>query len=142
MMLLKADKRSEAGELPSARDLEVMAKYNEQLMKAGVLLDGGGLQSSSKGTKVTFVDGRVQVTDGPFAETKELIAGYWMIQVTSKEEAIEWAKRVPFQHLPGSGRAPEIEVRQMFENTDFPDIPPAIVEMEESFRARRAGKEK
>lgn len=142
MMLLKADKRSEAGELPSARDLEVMAEYNEQLMKAGVLLDGGGLQSSSKGAKVTFVDDRVQVTDGPFAETKELIAGYWMIQVTSKEEAIEWAKRVPFQHLPGSGRAPEIEVRQMFENTDFPDIPPAIVEMEESFRAGRAGKEK
>jgi len=142
MMLLKADKRSEAGELPSARDLEVMAKYNEQLMKAGVLLDGGGLQPSSKGAKVAFLDGRVQVTDGPFAETKELIAGYWMIQVTSKEEAIEWAKRVPFQHLPGSGRAPEIEVRQMFENTDFPDIPPAIVEMEESFRARRAGKEK
>jgi len=79
------------------------------------------------------------VTDGPFAETKELIAGYWMIQVKSKEEAIEWAKRAPFGQLPSSGRTPEIELRQMFEIEDFADVPPAVAEMDESFKARRGG---
>ena len=139
MMLLKADRTTEAGVLPTAKDLEVMGKYNEELVKAGVLLDGAGLQPSSKGAKVTFQNGKPQVTDGPFAETKELIAGYWMIQVKSKEEAIEWAKRVPFDCLPGTGRAPEIELRQMFEITDFPDVPPAVAELEESFKSSRAG---
>ena len=100
MMLLKADKRTEAGVLPSAKDLAVMGKFNEELIKAGVLLDGAGLQPSSKGARVTFEGGKPRVTDGPFAETKELIAGYWMIQVKSKEEAIEWARRVPFEHIP------------------------------------------
>ncbi len=142
MMLLKADKTTEAGVLPTRQDLEVMGKYNEELVKAGVLLDAAGLQSSSKGAKVTFVNGKPQVTDGPFAETKELIAGYWMIQVKSKEEAIEWAKRVPCDHLPGNGRAPEIELRQMFELTDFPDLPHAVVEVEEKFAAGRSGQEK
>ena len=137
MMLLKADKRTEAGVLPSRRDLEVMGKYNEELVKAGVLLDGAGLQPSSKGAKVTFPNGKAQVTDGPFAETKELLAGYWMIQVRSKEEAIEWAKRVPVDCLPGDGRPPEIELRQVFEVTDFPDVPPGVAEMEESFNAGR-----
>jgi len=134
MMLLKADKTTEAGVLPTQKDLEVMGKYNEQLVKAGALLDAAGLQPSSKGAKVTFQNGKVQVTDGPFAETKELIAGYWMIKVKSKEEAIEWAKRVPFDRLPGNGRAPEIELRQMFEITDFPDVPPEVAEMEKSFK--------
>jgi len=139
MMLLKADKTTEAGVLPTREDLEIMGKYNGELVKAGVLLDGAGLQPSSKGAKVTFQNGKAQVTDGPFAETKELIAGYWMIQVKSKEEAIEWAKRAPFGQLPSSGRAPEIELRQMFEIEDFADVPPAVAEMDKSFKARRDG---
>jgi hypothetical protein len=139
MMLLKADKTTEAGTLPTQKDLEVMGKYNEQLMKAGALLDAAGLQPSSKGAKVTFQGGKPQVTDGPFTETKELIAGYWMIQVKSKQEAIDWAKRVPFDHLPSNGRAPEIELRQMFEITDFPDVPPDVAEMEQRFTAARSG---
>jgi hypothetical protein len=142
MMLLKADRTTEAGVLPTRKDLEVMGKYNEELLKAGVLLDGAGLQPSSKGAKVTFQGGKPQVTDGPFAETKELIAGYWMIQVKSKEEAIAWAKRVPFDHLPSNGRAPEIELRQMFEITDFPDVPPAVAELEGSLNAGRPGHKK
>ena len=139
MMLLKADKTTEAGVLPTREDLEIMGKYNGELVKAGVLLDGAGLQPSSKGAKVTFQNGKAQVTDGPFAETKELIAGYWMIQVKSKEEAIEWAKRAPFGQLPSSGRAPEIELRQMFEIEDFADVPPAVAEMDKSFKAGRGG---
>jgi hypothetical protein len=142
MMLLKADKRTEAGELPSRQDLEVMGKYNEELVKAGVLLDGAGLQPSSKGAKVTFPGGKPQVTDGPFPETKELIAGYWMIQVKSKEEAIAWAKRVPFDRIPNAGRVAEIELRQMFELSDFADVPPEVAELEKSFKAGRAAKEK
>jgi len=137
MMMVKADKTSEAGVLPTQKDLEVMGKYNEELVKAGVLLDAAGLQPSSKGAKVTFQDGKPQVTDGPFVETKELIAGYWMIQVKSKEEAITWAKRVPFDRLPRSGRAPEIELRQMFEITDFPDVPPDVAKLEETFQSGR-----
>lgn len=140
MMLLKADKTTEAGVLPTRADLEVMGKFNEELIKAGVLLDGAGLQPSSKGAKVTFQNGKAVVTDGPFAETKDLIAGYWMIQVKSREEAVEWAKRVPVAQLPGHGRTPEIEVRQMFEVTDFPDVPDEIVEMEQKFMsAKRMG---
>ncbi len=137
MMLLKADKRTEAGTLPTREDLEAMGRYNEALVKAGVLLDGAGLQPSSKGAKVTFQNGKAQVTDGPFAETKELIAGYWMIKVNSKEEAIEWAKQVPVAQLPGNERAPEIELRQMFEITDFPDVPANVAEMDASFNASR-----
>ena len=139
MMLVKADKTTDAGVLPTQKDLEVMGKYNEELVKAGVLLDAAGLQPSSKGAKVTFQGGKPQVTDGPFVETKELIAGYWLIQVKSKEEAIAWAKRVPFDRLPSSGRAPEIELRQMFEITDFPDVPPDVAKLEETFQSGRAG---
>ena len=142
MMLLKADKKTEAGELPSREDLEVMGKYNEELVKAGVLLDGAGLHPSSKGAKVTFAGGKAQVTDGPFAETKELIAGYWMIQVKSKEEAIAWAKRVPFDRIPHEGRVAEIELRQMFELEDFADVPPSVAELEKSFKSSRAGQER
>ena len=139
LMFVKADKTSEAGVLPTQKDLEVMGKYNEELVKAGVLLDAAGLQPSSKGARVAFQNGKLQVTDGPFVETKELIAGYWMIQVKSKQEAIEWAKRVPFDRLPSDGRTPEIEIRQMFEVTDFPDAPPEVVELEQSFKSGRAG---
>ncbi len=142
MMLLKADKITEAGVLPTHKDLEDMGKYNEELVKAGVLIDGAGLQPSSKGARVTFPGGKPQVTDGPFAETKELLAGYWIIQVKSKEEAIEWARRVPLGPLPGSDRVPEIELRQMFELEDFPDVPPAVAEMEQSFKSGRQGRDK
>jgi hypothetical protein len=142
MMLLKADKTTEAGVLPTGKDLEVMGRYNEELVKAGVLLDAAGLQPSSKGARVTFQGGKAQVTDGPFAETKELLAGYWMIQVNSKEEAIDWARRVPFEQLPSNGRVAEIELRQVFEITDFPNVPAAVAELEESFKAGRAGQEK
>jgi hypothetical protein len=142
MMLLKADRTTEAGVLPTQKDLEAMGKYNEELVKAGALLDAAGLQPSSKGAKVTFQNGKPQVTDGPFVETKELIAGYWMIQVKSKEEAIAWAKRVPFDRLPSNGRAPEIELRQMFELSDFPDVPPEVAKLEESLKASRTSQEK
>jgi hypothetical protein len=134
MMLLKADKTTEAGVLPTGKELTAMGKYNEELIKAGALLDGAGLQPSSKGARVTFHNGKPQVTDGPFAETKELIAGFWMIQVKSKEEAIAWAKRVPFDQLPGDGRAPEIELRQVFELEDFDDVPADVAKQEESFK--------
>jgi hypothetical protein len=112
MMLVKADKSSEAGVLPEEKLLAEMGKYNEQLVKAGVMLAGDGLQPSSKGARVRFSGGTPTVTDGPFAETKELVAGYWMIQVKSKQEAVEWAKRVPFHDG-------EIEIRQVFELEDF-----------------------
>ena len=112
MMLVKASKESEAGVLPDEKLLSTMGKYNEELMKAGVLLDLSGLQPSSKGARVKFSAGRSKVTDGPFTESKELIAGYWLIQVKSKEEALEWAKRVPFEEG-------EVEIRQLYELADF-----------------------
>jgi hypothetical protein len=136
MMIVKADKRTEAGELPTRTDLEIMGKYNEQLVKAGVLVDAAGLQPTSKGARITFQDGKVLVTDGPFAETKEIIAGYWMIDVKSREEALDWARRVPFRQLPAAGRTPEIELRQMFELSDFPDVPKEVADLEESFRGK------
>ncbi|MGH9318982.1 MAG: YciI family protein [Vicinamibacteria bacterium] len=119
MMMIKANKDTEAGVLPEEKTLAAMGKYNEELVKAGVLLDGTGLQPSSKGARVRFSGGKPKVIDGPFTESKELVAGYWIIQVKSKEEAIEWAKRVPFDvdvHMGGEG---EIEVRQLFELEDF-----------------------
>ncbi len=112
MMIVKANKDSEAGVLPTEEQLAGMAKYNEELVKAGVLLAGEGLQASSKGARVRFSGAKRTVIDGPFTETKELIAGFWLIQVKSTEEAIEWAKRVPFEDG-------EIEVRQVFELEDF-----------------------
>jgi hypothetical protein len=112
MMLVKASKESEAGVLPDEKILSDMAKYNEEMVKAGVMLAGEGLQPSSKGARVRFSRGKPTVTDGPFAETKELVAGFWLIQVKSKHEAIEWAKRVPFDEG-------EIEIRQVFELEDF-----------------------
>lgn len=117
MMIVKASKDSEAGVMPSEELLSAMGKYNEELMKAGVLLDAAGLQASSKGARVRFSGGKRTVIDGPFTETKELIAGYWVIQVKSREEAIEWAKRAPAPHGPNQDT--EIELRQFFEMEDF-----------------------
>jgi hypothetical protein len=117
MMIVKANKDSEAGKMPGEELLSAMGKYNEELMKAGVLVDLSGLQASSKGARIRFSGGKRTVIDGPFAETKELIAGYWIINVKSKEEAIEWAKRVPNPH--GEGKESEIELRQFFEMEDF-----------------------
>jgi hypothetical protein len=119
MMMIKANKDTEAGVMPAEKTLAAMARYNEELVKAGALLDATGLQPSSKGARVKFSGGKPTVIDGPFTETKELIAGYWLIQVKSKEEATEWAKRVPFDvdvHMGGEG---EIELRQLFEMEDF-----------------------
>jgi hypothetical protein len=112
MMIVKADQRSEAGVLPTEQELADMAQYNEQLVKAGVMLAGEGLQASSKGAKVRYDGGKRTIIDGPFTEAKELIAGFWLLQVKSKEEAIEWAKRVPFTEG-------EVELRQVFELEDF-----------------------
>jgi hypothetical protein len=123
MMIVKADKDSEAGKLPSEAALAAMAKYNEELIKAGVMLDGLGLQPSSRGARITKQGGKVKVIDGPFAETKELIAGYWLIQVRNREEAIEWAKRIPFDHVHDGGDPGVIELRQVFELEDFPQGP-------------------
>ena len=121
MMIVKANERSEAGEMPSEQLLSDMGKFNEQMSKAGILLDYGGLQSSSKGFRVKFKGGKVSVVDGPFAEAKELIAGFWFIDVKSREEAVEWARRVPAPHGPDHDG--EIEVRQFFELDDFEPSP-------------------
>jgi hypothetical protein len=117
MMIVKASKDSEAGIMPSEELFSAMGKYNEELMKAGVLLDLAGLQPTSKGARIKISAARRTVIDGPFTETKELIAGYWIIQVRSREEAIEWAKRAPAPH---EGQECEIEVRPFFELDDFP----------------------
>src|SRR6267142_7160063 len=119
MMIVKASKESEAGVMPSEELLSAMGKYNEELMKAGVLLDLSGLQPSSKGARIKFSkDNKRTIVDGPFAETKELIAGYWIIQVKAREEALEWAKRAPAPHEGENGEG-EIELRQFFELDDF-----------------------
>ena len=115
MVIVKATRDSEAGALPSEELLTAMGKYNEELAKAGILLAGDGLQPSSKGARVRFSGPKRTVVDGPFAETKELIAGFWMWKVKSKEEAIEWVKRCP-NPMPGDS---EIEIRQVFEAEDF-----------------------
>ena len=117
LMMVKANKDSEAGVMPEDTLIAEMGRYNEELAKAGVLLDLSGLQPSSKGARIRFSDGKRTVIDGPFTETKELIAGYWLIQVKSREEAIEWAKRAPAPH--GEGQEGEIEIRQLFELDDF-----------------------
>jgi len=116
MMIVKANKASEAGVLPDEKLIAAMTKYNQELAKAGMLIDLAGLQPSSKGARIKFSGEKRTVIDGPFAETKELIAGYWVIQAKSKEEAVEWAKRAPNPH--GEGEA-EIELRQLFELEDF-----------------------
>jgi hypothetical protein len=130
MVIVKGDSRTEAGVLPTQAELTTMGKYNQQLIDAGVMVDGAGLQPTSKGARVGFKNGQVYVTDGPFAETKEILAGYWIINVKSKAEAIEWAKKIPFNCLPNNGRDAEVEIRQFFEIEDFPAAPPEVVEQE------------
>jgi hypothetical protein len=134
MVLVKANADSEAGVLPSAADLEAMSRYNEELVKAGVMLAGEGLRPSSDGARVRFEGGRTTVIDGPFTETKELVAGYWIWQTASKEEAIEWLKRAPFD-----GGA-EIELRQVFEVADFDEvIDPVTRERDARLREQTSG---
>jgi hypothetical protein len=139
MVMVKADRNSEAGVLPDEKLLAEMGKYNEELVKAGVLLAGEGLQPSAKGARVKFSKGKRTVVDGPFAETKELIAGFWLWQVKSKEEAVEWVKRCP-NPMPGDS---EIEIRQVFEADDFgAEFTPELREQEERLRAQAAAKSK
>jgi hypothetical protein len=129
MVIVKANKDSEAGVLPSQEILAAMGKYNEELVKAGVMLAGEGLHSSSRGKRIKFSGGKHTITDGPFTETKELIAGFWLWQVRSMEEAVEWLKRSPFD-----GGA-EIEIRQVFEAEDFgAEFTPELREQEERLR--------
>lgn len=119
MMIVKGNKDSEAGVLPSEELIAAMGKYNEEMAKAGVLLDLTGLHPTSKGALVKLSKGKARVIDGPFSEAKEVIAGYWMIQVKSKEEAIEWAKRIPAPPDAAEGDEGEIEIRQVFELEEF-----------------------
>jgi hypothetical protein len=129
MLIVKADKDTEAGVMPSQEMLAAMGAYNEELVRAGVMLAGEGLHPSSKGARVRFEGGKRTVIDGPFAETKELIAGFWLIQVKSIEEAIEWVRRAPMQES-------EIEIRRVFEAEDFGDeFTPELREQEERQRA-------
>nr|AUN36780.1 PhnB protein [uncultured bacterium] len=138
MVIVKADKNSEAGVLPDEKLLAEMGEYNEELAKAGVLLAAEGLHPSSKGARVRFSGNKRTVLDGPFAETKELVAGFWLIQVRSKDEAIEWVKRAP---NPFPGTEAEVEIRQVFEAEDFgPEFTPELREQEERVRRQVAAK--
>jgi len=135
MVLVKADKNSEAGVMPSEQLLRDMGKFNEELANAGVMISGEGLHPSSKGARVKFSGGQRIVTDGPFTEAKELIAGFWVWQVKSKQEAIDWLKRAPFEGT-------EVEIRQIFEADDFgAEFTPELREQEERIRAQVAGKQ-
>jgi hypothetical protein len=136
MILVKANADSEAGVMPSTELLTAMGNYNEELVKAGVLLAGEGLHPSSKGARVRFSGAERTVIDGPFAEAKELVAGFWILDVKSKEEAIEWVKRVP---APPEGES-EIEIRQVFEADDFGDeLTPELREQDARLRAQTEG---
>ena len=136
MVIVKANKESETGVLPTQEILEKMGKFNEELVKAGVMLAGEGLHPSSRGARVKFNGNQRTVTDGPFAETKELIAGFWLWQVKSKEEAIEWLKRAPFDD------GAEVEIRQVYETQDFAPVDPTgeLRAAEDRLRAQVAGK--
>ena len=135
MVIVKADKNSEAGIMPSRKILEEMGKFNEELVKAGVMLVGEGLHPTSKGKRVKFSGPKPTVTDGPFTETKELIAGFWLWQVRSMDEAVEWLKRSPF------GGGAEIEIRPVFEAEDFgAEFTPELREQEERLRKQVAAK--
>ena len=137
MVMVRATRDSEAGVMPDEKLLTAMGRFNDELVKAGVMLAGEGLQPSSKGARVRFSGSKRTVIDGPFAETKELIAGFWMWQVNSKEEAIEWVKRCP-NPMPGES---EIEIRQVFEAEDFgAELTPELREAEERLRAQVAAK--
>jgi hypothetical protein len=137
MVLIKASKESEAGVLPSEQLLTEMGRFNEELVKAGVMLAGEGLQASSKGARVRFAGAKRTVVDGPFAETKELIAGFWLWQVKSMDEAIEWVKRIPNP----TGEEGEVEIRQVFEADDFGDeFTPELRQREKRLRAQVTAK--
>ena len=134
MVLVKANKDSEAGVMPDRKMLTEMGKFNEELAKAGVMLAGEGLHPSSKGVRIRFSGSKRTVVDGPFAETKELVAGFWLWQVKSRAEAIEWLKRAPFQEG-------EVEIRQVFEADDFgAEFTPELREQEERIRAKTAAR--
>jgi hypothetical protein len=132
MVIVKANKDSEAGVLPDEKILTEMTKFNEELVKAGAMLAGEGLHPSSKGTRIKYSGGKKTITDGPFAETKELVAGFWLLQMKSKAEVIEWMKRAPFKNE-------EIEIRQVFEAEDFgKEFTPELRKKEEQMRAQIA----
>ncbi|HEY1492244.1 MAG TPA: YciI family protein [Steroidobacteraceae bacterium] len=134
MVLVKASKDSEAGTLPSQQELTDMGKFNEELVKAGVMLAGEGLHPTSRGVRVKYANGKVTVLDGPFTETKELVAGFWLWQVKSMEEAVEWMRRAPFRHF---NREEAVEIRRVFEAEDFGEsMTPELRAQEESLRAR------
>jgi hypothetical protein len=136
MVIVKADKNSEAGVLPDTELLTRMGKYNEELASAGVMLAGEGLQASSKGVRVRFSDGKRTVIDGPFTEAKELVAGFWIWKVKSMQEAVEWLKKAPFEDT-------EVEIRQVFENEDFGEaLTPEVRELEDRIRAKAGYAEK
>ncbi|NOK04944.1 MULTISPECIES: YciI family protein [Myxococcus] len=140
MVIVKATKNSEANVMPDEKLMTEMGKYNEELMKAGVLLAGDGLHPSNKGKRIRFADGKKSVIDGPFAETKELIAGYWMWQVKSMDEAVEWARRCP---PPMPGEESELEIRPVFEAEDFgAEFTPELRAREEQLRAELEQKQK
>jgi len=136
MILVPASAESEAGVLPDAKILAEMGRFNEELVKAGVMLAGEGLHPSSKGARIRFADGKTTVTDGPFTESKELIAGYWLIQAKSKEEAVAWMRRAPF------GGGVQLEIRQVFDPADFAPVDPTgeIRAKEAELRARTGQK--
>ncbi len=137
MVIVKANQDTEAGVLPSEELLAAMTKYNEELVRAGVMLAGEGLHPSSKGARVRFSGGKTTVVDGPFTEAKELVAGFWLIQVKSKEEAIEWVRRIPNP----DDQETEIEIRQVFEADDFGDqLTPELRATEERLRAETAAR--
>jgi hypothetical protein len=138
MILVKASKDSEAGVLPSEQLLTEMGLFNEELMKAGVMLAGEGLQPSSKGARVKFAGAKRTVVDGPFTETKELIAGFWLWQVKSMDEAIEWVRRIPNP----TGDEGEVEIRQVFEADDFgPELSPELRKQQERLRSQAAARQ-
>jgi len=140
MAIVKASKNSEAGVMPTEKELTEMGKFNEQLVKAGVMLAGEGLHPSSKGKRVAFSGSKRTVIDGPFAETKELIAGFWILQVKSIEEAVEWIKKCP-NPMPGTDS--EIEIRPIFEADDFgPELTPELRAQEQRLRAESEARQK
>jgi hypothetical protein len=130
LVMVKATADSEAGALPTTKELEKMGAFNEQLVKAGIMLSGEGLQPSSKGARISYAGGKPTVTEGPFTETKELVAGFWILQGKSKEEIVEWLRRCPFE------RGEEVEIRQIFEMEDFAAVmTPELQAQEERLRA-------
>jgi hypothetical protein len=136
MVLVPASKETEAGVMPSTELLTQMGQFNEEMIKAGVMLAGDGLQPTSKGARIKFTGSKPIVTDGPFTESKELVAGFWIIQVKSKQEAIEWLKRAPF------GDGTQLEIRQLFEAEDFaPELTPEMIERDQRLRAQLASKQ-